>query len=579
MVRRWMRRLVTVVGSVTLLALFAALIAFTLTRERVPRAAVLTLDLEQGVLAAAPTDPVGRIMQSDRLSLPEIVSALDRAAADDRILGLVVRIGGDSHGIGTVQELRQAITRFRDAGKPAFAFAETMGELQSGNIGYYLASACDRIYLQPAGDIGLTGLIAESPFLRGTLDKLDVEPRLDQRHEYKNAMNTFTETGFTAAHREAMADLVGDLFRVMVEDIASSRGFEPDALRALIDRGPFLGAEAEEVGLVDGIAYRDQVHAELEATIGRSFELLSAGRYAASRERTPRRATAVALINAAGTVARGESGFSPLFGGQSMGSDTVTAAFRDAIEDDSIKAILFRVDSGGGSYVASDAIWRMVLLAQEAGKPVVVSMGDMAASGGYFVAMDAERIIAQPGTLTGSIGVLGGKLVTRDFWQERLGVTWDSVGSSANAGMWTGVDDYTEHGWARHQDWLDRVYDDFTLKVAAGRDLAPETVRDIARGRVWTGAQALELGLVDALGGYAEAQAAIREVLGLDASAPVRWQPLPEPGGWRDLFGGSDAAPVVASLLQTLGPALETLRQAGAFGVRGELEAFPPQIR
>ncbi len=580
---RWLRGLLIALGGLTLLFFVAALVTFVTTRDRVPPDAVLTLDLERAIVEHIPPDPLARALLGRHWELHTLVATLRRAAEDDRIHGLIARVGDGDHGLATVQEIRQAVQSFRASGKPAFVYAETMGELGPGNLGYYLATAFDRIYLQASGDVGLTGLIAETPFLRGTLDRLGIEPRLDQRHEYKTAMNTLTETGYTEAHQAADTALVADLFRVMVTEMAEARGLQPEALANLIDLGPLLGVEAVEAGLVDGLAFADEVYAALFAAIEADYALVDGQRYAALALEQRRGSTPVALIHGSGAVVRGTSSFNPLVGATMMGSDTLVTAFRAAIDDDAIRAILFRVDSPGGSYVASDTIWRMVHKAREAGKPVVISMGNTAASGGYYVAMNADRIIAQPGTLTGSIGVLGGKVLTRELWDRGLGVQWEAVRSSDNADMWTSTSDYSEHGWARTQAWLDRVYDDFTAKAAAGRGLPLEQVRLVARGRVWTGAQAKEHGLVDSLGGFDEAERAIRELLELEPDAPLALRRFPEPLGWLEALRRGEPSAVASSAalaaLEALQPTLRKLHQAGILHRPGELETVVPQIR
>jgi protease-4 len=229
----------------------------------------------------------------------------------------------------------------------------------------------------------------------------------------------------------------------------------------------------------------------------------------------------VALIYGVGSVQRGKSNFDALTGGGSMGSDTVTAAFRSAVDDKDVKAILFRVDSPGGSYVASDAIWREVTRARKAGKPVIVSMGDLAGSGGYFVAMDADKIVAQPGTITASIGVLGGKFLTSGLWK-KIGLSWDQVHQGANATIWTSTMDYSPQEWARFQSWLDRVYSDFTTKAADGRHMPKDKLLQIAKGRIWSGSDAKNLGLVDEVGGFGEALTLVKKAIGVSPSDDVK---------------------------------------------------------
>jgi protease-4 len=267
----------------------------------------------------------------------------------------------------------------------------------------------------------------------------------------------------------------------------------------------------------------------------------------------------VALIHAYGSVARGRSGYSPISGSVVMGSDSVVDALRSAIDNKRVKAIILRVDSPGGSYVASDSIWRETTRAREAGKIVVVSMGNLAASGGYFVSMKADKIVAQPGTITGSIGVLGGKLLTNGFW-DKLGISWDEVASSANSTMFTGTHPYSERGYARFQGWLDRVYEDFTSKVADGRELPLEEVREIAKGRIWTGADALEIGLVDRLGGVQEAMDLVREELGLDPDAPLRIHRLPAKRTTLQMLIGEERDHRNTAAIETLTRTLEAIQ-------------------
>ncbi|MEA5444590.1 signal peptide peptidase SppA [Gammaproteobacteria bacterium AB-CW1] len=579
---KWIKKTCTVLGALVLAGVLIALVSSFFARERVPSEVIISLNLEQPVIESIPDDPLARAMMGDRWVLRDLVEAIDRAAEDRRVKGLVARVGGASQGMAAVQEIRQAIERFRESGKPAIAYAETIGEVGPGNQGYYLATAFDEIHMQESGDIGLVGLISESMFLAGTLEKLDLEPRMDHRHEYKNAKNTFTETEFTEAHREAEQAVLDDLFEEMVSDIAQSRGLSDLEIRDLINRGPFLGVEAVDAGLIDGLAYRHELDGLLEAKVGR-FTTMESRHYFRLAGRPHKRGTGVAVIHGTGGVMRGESGYDPVFGSVSMGSDTVVRAFRDAIEDDSIKAILFRVDSPGGSYVASDAILAMTRKAREAGKPVVVSMGNVAASGGYFVAMEADRIIAQPGTITGSIGVLGGKFLTTDFWLERFGISWDAVTTADNASMYSGGHDYTEHGWQRHQDWLDRVYEDFVAKAAAGRNMSYDELEAFAKGRIWTGQQALDRGLVDGVGGYGEAMAAVRELLELEVDAPLKLKTYPEPKGWLNLLAGGRAEPVASRAalraLESIQPLMRELHRAGIVGDKDVLEITPPEVK
>jgi protease-4 len=530
---------------------------------------LLEADFERSIEEYMPDQPITKAFGGDEPTTRDVVDALDRAAGDDRVVGLVARVGAVPMGLAQIQEIRDAVLRFRAGGKPAVAWAETFGEFGDGNGSYYLASAFDQIYLQPSGDVGLTGLMYESPFIKRLFDKLDVVPRMDHRYEYKNAMNFYTETKFTEAHREAMQKLMGSQFGQMISGIAKGRALSEGQVRATFNEGPYLGQQAVEAKLVDGLLYRDEVYAKARQKAGDDAKLLYLQKYLERAGRLHDKGEKVALIYGVGAVQRGTGGFSPL-SGTAMGSDTVAAAFRAAREDADVKAIVFRVDSPGGSYVASDTIWRETQLARKAGKPVVVTMGNLAGSGGYFVAMGADKIVAQPGTITASIGVLGGKLLTKGFW-DRIGVTFDEVHTSDNGTMFTGAQDYTPKEWDKFQQWLDRVYVDFTSKVAEGRKLDKAKVQQIAKGRIWTGEDALGLGLVDALGGFDVALKLAKEAAKIPAGDDVNLVVFPRKKTFFEALtqkmpdnSEKDAwARVAVDLASALRPSLALLRDLG----------------
>ncbi len=552
-------------------------------KPSVPKKAILELDLERAIPEASPENPFAVFGGERPFTLRDVVDGLEKAGDDPHVVGLVARLGAAPLGVAEIQEIRDAVKAFRAKKKFAVAYAETFGEFAPGNGSYYLATAFDEIWLQPSGDLGLNGLVGESPFLRGTLDKLGVKPEFGQRHEFKNAMNLYTETKFTDAHREATRTLLESIFGQLVKGIAEGRKMTEADVRAAVDRGPYLGPEALEAKLVDGLAYRDEIHAKLKAKGGADAKLFGLpaylkkeGRPHADGKRT------IALVYGVGGVVRGKSSGNPLTGGQTMGSETVAKAIRTAVEDDSVAAILFRVSSPGGSYVASDTIWREVVLAKKAGKPVIISMGDVAASGGYFVAMPADKIVAQPGTITGSIGVLAGKMVTPAMW-EKVGLTFDQVEVGANANMWNASKSFSPAEWARFNAWLDRIYDDFTSKVAAGRKLPKEKVLEIAKGRVWTGEDAKAIGLVDELGGFPVALRLAKEAAKIPAGEKVRVAVFPrertpfEQLSERMSGEGEDESSLTAlvRLVEPLGP---LLRQVEAER-QGVLTAPPLTIR
>lgn len=484
---------------------------------------VLELDLTEPPGEAPPGDPVAAVLARRRPTLLGVVRALREAAGDPDVAGLVAKVGGPI-ALARAQEVRDAVRRFSaTAGKPAVAWAETFGEGQPATSAYLLATGFDEIWLQPSGDLGLTGVAVEATFLRGALDKLGLEPQLGRRHEYKNAVDRLTATGFTDAYREAAARLAGSALEQVVAAVAESRGLTPARVRELVDEAPLAAERAREVGLVDRVGYRDEVYAALEDR----GELLYLSRYrrhgaAAQVVRRIRRKKAVGIVGVTGGISQGRSRRGPLGPSGGAGSDTVAAALRSAGRSDSIGAVVLRVDSPGGSYVASDVIWREVRRLREAGTPVVASMGDVAASGGYFVAMGADTIVAQPGTITGSIGVFAGKLVTAGLL-DRLGVGTDAVSEGRQALMFSPRAPFDDEQWRRLEEWLDRVYDDFVGKVAQARGLTRDRAHELARGRVWTGADAHERGLVDELGGLEHAVELAARRAGITDPPVRRW--------------------------------------------------------
>ncbi|RSN50740.1 signal peptide peptidase SppA [Actinomadura sp. WAC 06369] len=503
-------------------------------RERRTAPLILELDLTEGVVETAPADPISALMSMRRTHLRDVLDGLRRARTDARVRALVVKVSGEMR-MALAQELRESVRALRDAGKHTVAWAETFGEGGRGNVPYYLASAFDEVYLQPTGDVGLTGVALEEPFLAGAFEKAGIRPLFAARHEYKTMANTFMEKAYTPEHEESSRRLVASFGEQLAAGIAESRGLPVERVRELVDRGPLLADEALEEGLVDRLGYRDEVYAALRERFGDEAQLRFVSRYSrtqglAKKLPQPGRADVVALINGQGPIRLGRSGRGgPLpNSGPAMGSDTVGAAFRAAVKDERVKAIVFRVNSPGGSAVASDAIWREVALARKAGKPVVVSMGDVAASGGYYVAMGADVILAQPGTITGSIGVVVGKAVVSDLL-DRIGVGMGTVADGDHARMFSSTKEFSESEWERINASLDRIYDDFTAKVAQGRGLSRDRVHELARGRVWTGADAREGGLVDELGGLEAALELARKKGGLPADAPVRSYPHASP--------------------------------------------------
>ena len=489
---------------------------------------VLLVDLTQSLPEGAPGDGIERILLGEQTSLRDVLDAIERARSDPRVGGLVARLGDGAVGTAQTQELRDAIAAFRAKGKFAFGYADSFGELGSGMRSYYLATAFDEIWLQPVGEVGIAGMRVEMPFFRGTLEKLGIEPRFDHREEFKTAMNTLTETKMTPAHREETELLVHSIYDQVVAGIAEGRHLDQPQVRNLIDQGPFTADQALDAHLIDHVGYRDDAVAVARVRAGDNAALVSLQRYLDGAGRPHQSGPTVAVIYGTGLIGRGDSSSSPLSGAGMMGADTMARAFRQAAEDASVRAILFRIDSPGGSATASETIWREVVRAREAGKPIIVSMGDVAGSGGYYVAAGVNKIVAEPATLTGSIGVVGGKVLIGGL-SEKLGITWDALEIGRNAGIDSMVQDFTPPERERFEHSLDYVYGIFKARVADGRKLGADAVEEVAKGRVWTGADAKARGLVDALGGFDTALALAKQAAGIAADSDVTLKTFPPP--------------------------------------------------
>ncbi len=518
-------------------------------------------------------------------TLRELTNALDQAAGDPRVLGLVVDLSDAAPSMATAQELRGAVERLRKAGKTAFAFADSFGEGARGSQAFYLAAGFDQIWLQPSGEVGATGFAIDHPFIADALKMIGVTPRFAQRHEFKGGIDTFVETHLSAPLKTSFEGLLGDLYDQLVDGVASGRKLAPDAVRALIDRAPLFADEARQAGLVDGIGYLDEVNALIKQKTDAAARFMALDSYLARVGPPHQEGTKIALIYGVGPVVRGggdEDNGTGLTGSDTLAADVVARAFRDAVADRDVRAILFRVDSPGGSYVASDTVWREVKRARDAGKPVVASMGGVAASGGYFVSMAADRIIADPGTLTGSIGVFSGKFVLNGLW-DKLGVNWDQVKAGTNAGEASPNHDFSPEQWQRFQTSLDRIYADFTKRVADDRKLPAAKLDEVARGRVWTGRQAVALGLADATGGFDDALAAARTLAGLAADAPVQLETFPPERTPLDrilkLMGDLDRTETDVRALARLGQILAPLLQHLDTLVRARELTAPVEVR
>jgi len=513
----------------------------TARHHGVPGGCILEFNLQSAPPETAGFDPVRFVTGAGQpMRLRDAVSTLHRAAEDDRVAGLIARVQMPAAPPAAVQELREAIAAFT-AAKPSLAWAETY----PGTLSYYLASAFGEVWMAPSGTVGLIGFATNAVFLRDALDKLGVQAQFVARGEYKSAANLFTQDSYTDAHREADSRLVESLHTQVWQGVAESRGLDTAALDALADRAPLLREDALAAGLLDRVGFRDEAYRRIAELTGAEAMAdpdadpdgkdapprLYLSRYAQTGKGQTgipgpslpgRKKPLVAVITVAGPIVSGRGGPQVLpLSRSSAGADTIAAALRQAAADDDVTAVVLRVDSPGGSVTGSETIWREVSRTRAAGKPVVASMGSVAASGGYYIAMAAETIVASPGTITGSIGVVTGKLVAREL-KDRLGVGSDSVRTNTNADAWSPNAPFTAEQQELVEAEADLFYDDFVGRVAEARGMSVEEVEAVARGRVWTGADAAERGLVDELGGLRTAVRRAKVLAGLDPDTTVR---------------------------------------------------------
>ena len=501
-----------------------------------------------------------------------IVETLRKAKADKRITSVILKPSGPAALWGKVQEVRDAVADFRRSGKPIVAYLEYGGEQE-----FYLATACDKVFLMPTALLDLTGMASYELFLRGTLDKIGAYPDALHIGEYKTAANTFTEKGYTPAHKEMAVSLNNDLYEQLVRGIADGRRKSEAEVKALIDHGPFLPEDALKAGLIDDLAYEDELDDKVKLGPGKvRFVQMAEYRGVSSGSLGLNRGPRIAVIYASGVIASGKSSYDASV----TGSDTIVEYLRKARADNGIKAIVLRVDSPGGSAIASDVIWREVVLTKNQ-KPVIASMSDVAASGGYYISMPAHAIVAEPSTLTGSIGVVLTKFVIKGSL-EKLGMNMDGVSQGKYAMMYSPLRPFSADERARVLESMQATYDTFVEKAAQGRNTTPEKIDAIGQGRVWTGRQAKEIGLVDELGGLDRAVALAKQRAKIPQDDEVELVIYPPKKSFYELVSdpfGTEATSRLASLLgfgnprvvQALAAPLQVFR-------RGEPLALMPNV-
>jgi protease IV len=527
-------------------AIWGSLVFSTLVKDNnkviLPDEMVLVLEFQGGFNEIPPEASLANPFATDTITLRHYLATIDQAAKDDRVKGIVARMREGSFSLTHIEEIRNALKRFKASGKFAHIYSTSFGESGSGLGRYYLASVFDELWMQPLGIVMIAGVNAEVPYFRDTLDKIGVKPEFFQRKEYKTAYESMTNREMSAANKEMMSVLIGDMRDQLVKDITADRKMDVATFTALVNKGLLTADEALASGLIDHMDYADNMIDAVKLKVKgdakdmdlgfvemadylhgidpafandtgpNALPVIAAAKPKAQEAKSaPLKTTpkSVALIYAVGAIMTSDVNSSALnssvfMDGGIAASDTIAPAILDAAADPEVSAIVLRIDSPGGSPAASEAILRALDLAQEQGKQIIVSMGSTAASGGYWIAAHADHIFVSRSTVTGSIGVLGGKFTMSELW-EKLGINWETLRWGENADMWSSNEPFDELGAERMNAMLDNVYRNFITRVAKGRGMSVEEVDRIAKGRVWSGKRALEVGLADQEGGLMEA--------------------------------------------------------------------------
>ena len=537
--RRFIVGILAIIGSITLLACFALFWSFhRMAPPSLPLLAagdsfVLTLTLGDETLPEHPQrGGLISLVEGNTPSVYTLVQGINHAARDERVKGILLTLDGNALKLGTAQEIRDALKSFKATGKFIYTYAPTFGELSNGTVNYYLAAATTKIWMMPVGALNFTGMIAEVPFAKQALEDLRILPQMGRREEYKGMVESITESDFSAPYKENMQRLLDVLTTQIVADVAVDRDLEVAEVRKILDTSPYTPNHAVAARMIDHVGYKDQAQEDIEKRLGQKPIYYGFNAYTQTLKPSP--GEKIAIIYASGTISKGKTVRNPLLDDAVMDAPEIAKSIQEASEDKDIKAIILRIDSGGGEPIASDLIGREMERAKLK-KPVIVSMSNYAASGAYWIACSAHKILAQPGTITGSIGFFAGKIVTQGFW-DHYGIHWGEVHNGNNAGIWSSGQEYSENEQQKFNEYLDQIYNIFQEKVAHGRKLTPEKVRQVAKGQIWTGVEAKENGLIDGLGGLNKAIETAKKEIGLAANTPVTLVHLPASKSVMDLI-------------------------------------------
>ena len=548
-----------------------------------PETVVLSLDLNADYSDQAPIGGLAALAETP--GFIDLLTKLQAAEKDKTVKGLYLRGAFIGTGSSRAEELRAAIHSFRESGK--FVVAHTQGTLGiSGPSSYWSIAAADEIWIQPGADLVVPGVTFETEFLKGLFEKIDVKPEIYPFYEYKNAPNSYNEVSYTEPHREAMTVLASSLWNTALGDIAKDRDISLNTLKAALESGPQTAEKAVSLKLMDKTGYPEEAADAALEKAGEDAVFVELGRY--TPPTLSLRAPLIAVVGGEGAVVTGGAeGGSPFSSPPGFASDVVARAILDAGENDKVKAIIFRVDSPGGSPTAADQIWNAIERVQADGKPVIVSMGSLAASGGYYVSAGADYIMANRSTITGSIGIFGGKFAIEGAFN-KIGITFDTVSVGGDFADAYGTDTFTETQEAQVRASLKRGYDRFLNIVGDGRGMSYDEVHEVARGRVWSGEDALERGLVDEIGTFTDAVEKAKELAGIDADVTPRLTFYPHrPKGFEaleNLFGVSAESAEAAVLLSRIASddrmkiLMEELAVMDAVN-SGQAQAMIPRIR
>lgn len=515
---------------VLLVMLFVTIGTLASGSDTINEPIVLEIDLRSPLLDS----PVGPTLFDDSpKSVVGIVQSLNSAKTDDQIKGIFIR--GETGGMAPAssEELRLALIDFRTSGK--FVITHAQGLNSTSVIPYQAISASDEIWLQASTSLSTAGLYAQAEFFGGVMEKVGAQPQFIRHGAYKNAVNSYTEEGFTPEHRESMTSMLTSLFDNAVDNIATDRELSRDEVLRLLNTAPHNARSALDAGLIDTLGYFEEARDYAAQKAGDEDTVFQP--IAEYKAKTHFGKPVIALIEGQGTIMPGRSGGDGLFSAATnIGGETMAAGLDAALDDDKVKAVIIRVSTGGGSASASDQIMAAVKRVQDANKPVIISMGQYAASGGYYLAAPADHIVAMPQTITGSIGVFGGKIAFENTFA-KVGYNLEAIRIGGDyAGVYNADEPFTPTQLTSYQREMDQIYDDFVGIVAEGRDMSREAVIAVAEGRVWTGEQALERGLVDELGGFDTALRAAKRFAELEEDSDVRVKRFPRPKTREDLF-------------------------------------------